>query len=45
MKNIQIIDWAENCSFSICLVDDDDLALIFPAPEQDVEFVEDLVNE
>jgi hypothetical protein len=44
MKNIQIIDGAENCSFSICLVDDDDFAEILPGPGQDVEFIEDLTK-
>ena len=43
MKNIQVIDGAENCSFSVCLVDDDDFAIIF-RPQQDVEFIEDLVQ-
>ena len=43
MKNIQVIDGAENCSFSICLADDRDFAMIFPARGQDVEFIEDLV--
>ena len=44
MKNIQVIDAAENCSFSICAADDGDFAAIFPGPGQDVEFVEDLVQ-
>ena len=43
MKNIQVIDGATNCSFSIYQADNGDFALIFPAPGQDVEFVEDLV--
>lgn len=44
MKNIQVIDGAENCSYSICLIDDEDFAAIFPGPGQDVEFIEDLVD-
>jgi hypothetical protein len=42
MKNIQVIDGAENCSFSICLVEDEDFVQIFPKAGQDIEFVEDL---
>jgi hypothetical protein len=44
VKNVQVIDGAENCSFSICLVDDEDFASMFPAPGQDIEFIEDLVE-
>jgi hypothetical protein len=44
MKNILVIDRAENCSFSICLVNEEDFALIFPNPDQDVEFIEDLTK-
>jgi hypothetical protein len=44
MKNILVIDGAENCSFSVCLVDDEDFAEIFPARGQDIEFIEDLVE-
>lgn len=44
MKNIQVIDGAENCSFSICLVDDKDFTAIFPARGQDIEFAEDLAK-
>ncbi len=42
MKNIQVIDGAENCSYSICLVSDQDFKTIFPARGQDIEFIEDL---
>lgn len=43
MKNIQVIDGAENCGFTICLIDDADFALVFPGEGQDVEFIEDVV--
>ncbi|MFD1702790.1 hypothetical protein ACFSCV_07215 [Methylopila henanensis] len=42
MKNIQIIDGAENCTFPIFQATDDEFALIFPDPGQDIEFAEDL---
>ncbi len=41
MKNIQIIDGAENCAFSVFSTSDDDFRVIFPAGT-DIEFVEDL---
>ncbi len=43
MKNIQVIDSALNCSFSIYAVADEDFAAIFPQEGQDAEFIEDLV--
>ena len=42
MKNIQVIDAAANCSFSVYAATDEDFATIFHLPGQDVEFVEDL---
>ncbi|GLK56914.1 hypothetical protein JOD31_002947 [Methylopila capsulata] len=42
MKNIQIIDGAQNCTFSIFQATDEEFALIFPGPGQDIEFAEDL---
>jgi hypothetical protein len=43
VKNIQVIDSAMNCSFSIYAAADEDFAAIFCQEGQDVEFVEDLV--
>ena len=42
MKHVQVIDGADNCSYSVCLISDDDFAVVFGAPGQDVEFIEDL---
>ncbi|MEO6340730.1 MAG: hypothetical protein ABIO39_11865 [Caulobacteraceae bacterium] len=42
MKNIQIIDGAQNASFSIFQATDEEFAAIFPAPGQDIEIAEDL---
>jgi len=42
MKHIQVIDSAENCSYSIYAVSDRDFAVLFPNPGQDIEFVDDL---
>jgi hypothetical protein len=44
MKNIQVIDSAQNCSFSIYSVGEEDYRLIFSQPGQNVEFIEDLAK-
>ena len=38
MKNIQVIDGAQNCSYEVFSISDADFALLFPLPDQDVEF-------
>jgi len=40
MKNIQVIDGAENCTYDIFSLDENDFIEIFPG-NQDVEFAED----
>jgi hypothetical protein len=42
MKNIQIIDGAENCTFSIFQATEEEFQVIFPKADQDIEFSEDL---
>lgn len=42
MKNIQIIDGADNCTYSIYSVSEDDFQIIFPGHGQDIEFASDL---
>jgi hypothetical protein len=42
--NIQIIDGALNCTFSLFQATDDEFALLFPEPEQDIQYAEDLVR-
>ena len=44
MKNIQVIDGALNCVYDIYSVSDDDYKIIFPNQQQNIEFIEDLVN-
>jgi hypothetical protein len=41
MKNIMVIDGAENCVYDIFAASDDDFALIFPEGA-DVAFIEDI---
>lgn len=42
MKNIQIIDGASNCTFSIFQATAEEFNLLFPEPGQDIQFSEDL---
>jgi hypothetical protein len=44
MKNVQVIDGAQNCHFPIFQATDEEFALIFPAEGQDIEFSEDLFS-
>jgi hypothetical protein len=44
MKNIQVIDGALNSTFSIFQATDEEFALIFPAPGQDIQYSEDLAG-
>ena len=41
MKNVQVIDGAVNCTYPIYAFTDDEFLLIFPAPGQDIEFIDD----
>ena len=41
MKNIQIIDAADNCTFSIFQATPEEFALLFPDPGQDIQFADD----
>jgi hypothetical protein len=43
MKNILVIDGALNCTFSVFQATDDEFALLFPEPGQDMEYSEDLI--
>ena len=42
MKNIQVIDGASNCTFSIFQATEEEFALLFPEPRQDIQYAEDL---
>ena len=44
MKNIQIIDGADNATYNIFQASDDEFAEIFPGSGQDIEVVEDYVR-
>jgi len=42
VKNIQIIDGALNCTFSLFQATEEEFRVIFPGAGQDIEFAEDL---
>ena len=44
MKNIQIIDAALNCAYSVYSVSEADFNIVFQNNGQNIEFVEDLVS-
>jgi len=44
MKNIQVIDGANNCRYPIYSATELDFATFFPNPEQDVAFVEEFIK-
>jgi len=44
LKNIQIIDRAENATFSLFQATDEEFAAIFPGEDQDMELVEDFTE-
>ncbi len=43
MKDVQVIDGADNCTYPIYEVTDDEFAILFPEFGQDIEFIEDVV--
>lgn len=45
MKNIQIIDRAINCAYDIYSATDEEFLKIFPEPEQDIQFNEDIEDD
>jgi hypothetical protein len=42
MKNIQVIDGALNCTFSLFQATEVEFALLFPESRQDIQYAEDL---
>jgi hypothetical protein len=44
MKNIQIIDGADNATFSVFQAAETEIALILPGEGQDIEFPEDFLR-
>jgi len=44
MTNIQVIDGAANCTFSLFQATDDEFELLLPEPRQDIQYAEDLAR-
>jgi hypothetical protein len=44
MKNIQVIDGALNSTFSIFQASDEEFAVLFPEPGQEIQYAEDLAK-
>jgi len=44
VKNIQVVDGAPNCAYSIFAVSEKTFKAIFPGEGQDIEFVEDFIR-
>lgn len=44
MKNIQVIDGADNSTYPIYSVSEEDFYKIFPENEQDIEFIDDFID-
>jgi hypothetical protein len=44
MKNIQVIDGAKNCTFSIFQATDEEFNLLFPEGGQEIQFAEDVAS-
>lgn len=44
MKNIQVIDGADNCTYPIYSATDLDFSVLFPNSEQDISFVEEFIH-
>jgi hypothetical protein len=42
MKNIQVIDGAMDCTFSFFQATEEEFLLIFPEPDQDIQYAGDL---
>lgn len=44
MKNVQVIDRADNATFSVFQATDDEFSVLFPALGQDIELIEEVMD-
>jgi hypothetical protein len=42
MKNIQVIDGANNCAYDVYSATEEEFIIIFPEPDQDIQFIENI---
>lgn len=45
MKNVQVIDGANNTEYAIYQITDEQFSFIFPLKGQDIEFIEDVIEK
>jgi hypothetical protein len=45
MKNIQVIDGANNCAYDVYSATEDEFRIVFPEPDQDIQFIEDIRDD
>lgn len=45
MKNIQVIDGANNCAYDVYSATEEEFQIVFPAPDQDIQFIEDIRDD
>ena len=45
MKNIQVIDRAVNCAYDVYSATDEEFLKIFPAPDQDIQFNDEIEDD
>jgi hypothetical protein len=45
MKNIQVIDGANNCAYDVYSATEEEFLIIFPEQDQDIQFVEDIKED
>ena len=43
MKNVMVVDGAENCAYDCFAVSEEFFLKLFPSPGQDIEFIEDVL--
>jgi hypothetical protein len=43
MKNIMIVDGADNCAYDVFAATDEEFALLFPGEGQDIAFIDEIV--
>jgi hypothetical protein len=45
VKNILVVDGAENCAYDIFQAEDEEFAILFPGEGQDIQFIEDIADD
>jgi hypothetical protein len=43
-RNVMVVDGAENCAYDIYATSEEDFGIFFPAPDQDIAFIDEIVT-